>query len=69
MKLMRFLMGLDDVYQPIRSSLLNREVLPEVKDAFVILAREESHRGIPATTARSDKPQASVFVSSRTHNQ
>ncbi|GJS07108.1 ribonuclease H-like domain-containing protein [Tanacetum coccineum] len=62
-KLMQFLMGLDDVYQPIRSSLLTREVLPEVKDAFVILAREESHRGIPATTAKSDKPQASVFVS------
>ncbi|GJS08285.1 hypothetical protein Tco_0365081 [Tanacetum coccineum] len=48
---------------PIRSSLLTKEVLPEVKDAFVILAREESHRGIPATTAKSDKPQASVFVS------
>ncbi|GKB09235.1 ribonuclease H-like domain-containing protein [Tanacetum coccineum] len=63
MKLMQFLMGLDDVYQPIRSGLLTREVLPEDKDAFVILAREESHRGIPATTAKSDKPQASVFVS------
>ncbi|GKB47590.1 hypothetical protein Tco_0898343 [Tanacetum coccineum] len=48
---------------PIRSSLLTKEVLLEVKDAFVILAREESHRGIPATTAKSDKPQASVFVS------
>ncbi|GJZ48986.1 leucine-rich repeat protein [Tanacetum coccineum] len=48
---------------PIRSSLLTKEVLSEVKDAFVILAREESHRGIPATTAKSDKPQASVFVS------
>ncbi|GKA42251.1 ribonuclease H-like domain-containing protein [Tanacetum coccineum] len=62
-KLMQFLMGLDDVYQAIRSSILTREVLPEVKDAFVILAREESHRGIPATNAKSDKPQASVFVS------
>ncbi|GJW48230.1 ribonuclease H-like domain-containing protein [Tanacetum coccineum] len=62
-KLMQFLMGLDDVYQAIRSSILTRGVLPEVKDAFVILAREESHRGIPATTAKSDKPQASVFVS------
>ncbi|GKD26414.1 hypothetical protein Tco_1232628 [Tanacetum coccineum] len=63
MKLMQFLMGLDDVYQPIRNSVLTREVLPEVKDAFVILAREESHRGIPATTVKFDKPQASVFVS------
>ncbi|GJX21457.1 putative RNA-directed DNA polymerase, partial [Tanacetum coccineum] len=63
MKLMQFLMGLDDVYEPIRSSLLTREVLLEVKYAFVILVREESHRGIPATTAKSDKPQAPVFVS------
>nr|GEX67623.1 putative reverse transcriptase, RNA-dependent DNA polymerase, Gag-polypeptide of LTR copia-type [Tanacetum cinerariifolium] len=62
MKLMQFLVGLDDIYQPIRSSLLTREVLPEVKDAFMILAKEESHRGIPATTAKSDKPQAYVFV-------
>nr|GEY32656.1 hypothetical protein [Tanacetum cinerariifolium] len=46
-KLMQFLMGLDDVYQPIRSGLLTREVLLEVKDAFVIVAKEESHRGIP----------------------
>ncbi|GKF98304.1 ribonuclease H-like domain-containing protein, partial [Tanacetum coccineum] len=63
MKLMQFLMGLDDIYQPIRSSLLTREILPKVKDAFVIVVREESHRGIPPTSAKSDKPQASMFVS------
>ncbi|GJT51520.1 ribonuclease H-like domain-containing protein [Tanacetum coccineum] len=45
MKLMQFLMGLDDVYQPIRSSILTREILPEAKDAFVIISREESLRG------------------------
>ncbi|GJW57227.1 putative RNA-directed DNA polymerase [Tanacetum coccineum] len=39
MKLMQFLMGIDDVYQPIRSSLLTREILPEVKDAFVIVQK------------------------------
>ncbi|GJS00359.1 ribonuclease H-like domain-containing protein [Tanacetum coccineum] len=49
LKLMQFLIGLDDIYQPIRSSMLTREILPEVKDAFVIIAREESHRGIPFT--------------------
>ncbi|GKA24917.1 hypothetical protein Tco_0710950 [Tanacetum coccineum] len=43
LKLMQFLMGLDDIYQPIRSSLLTREILPEVNDAFLIVAREESH--------------------------
>ncbi|GKD24881.1 ribonuclease H-like domain-containing protein [Tanacetum coccineum] len=46
LKLMQFLMGLYDIYQPIISSLLTREILPEVKDAFVIIAREESYRGI-----------------------
>ncbi|GKC14576.1 ribonuclease H-like domain-containing protein, partial [Tanacetum coccineum] len=41
MKLMQFLMGLNDVYQPIRSSFLTRESLPTVKDAFTIVSREE----------------------------
>ncbi|GJT19185.1 ribonuclease H-like domain-containing protein [Tanacetum coccineum] len=35
MKLMQFLMGLDDCYQSVRSSLLTRDPLPEVKDAYV----------------------------------
>ncbi|GJX88410.1 hypothetical protein Tco_0340424, partial [Tanacetum coccineum] len=39
-------MGLDDVYLPIRSSLLTHTELPDVKDAFVIVCREESHRGL-----------------------
>ncbi|GJZ04958.1 ribonuclease H-like domain-containing protein [Tanacetum coccineum] len=46
MKLMQFLMGLDDVYLPIRSSLLTQNELPDVKDAFVSVCREESHRGL-----------------------
>ncbi|GKB13563.1 ribonuclease H-like domain-containing protein [Tanacetum coccineum] len=45
LRMMQLLMGLDDIYQPIRSSLLTREILLKVKDAFVIIAREESHRG------------------------
>nr|GEU55875.1 origin of replication complex subunit 1A-like [Tanacetum cinerariifolium] len=60
-KLMQFLMGLDDVYQPIRSSILTREVLPEAKDAFVIISREESHRGIPNTSVKTKKHQVSAF--------
>ncbi|GJZ97355.1 hypothetical protein Tco_0669808 [Tanacetum coccineum] len=46
MKLMQFLMGLDDCYQPVRSSLLTRELLPKVKDAYIVVSREESHRGV-----------------------
>nr|GEW59588.1 ribonuclease H-like domain-containing protein [Tanacetum cinerariifolium] len=63
MRLMQFLTSLDDVYQPIRSSILTREILPEAKDAFLIISREESHRGIPASFVKSEKPQVSAFVS------
>ncbi|GKA83810.1 ribonuclease H-like domain-containing protein [Tanacetum coccineum] len=62
-KLMQFLMGLNDVFQPIKSSLLARETLPDVKDAFVIISREESHRGIAFSSSGSvTKPQVSSFV-------
>nr|GEV32236.1 ribonuclease H-like domain-containing protein [Tanacetum cinerariifolium] len=56
LKLMQFLMGLDDIYQPIRSNILTREILYEFKDAFLIVSREESHRGIPPTTVKIEKP-------------
>ncbi|GJY81947.1 hypothetical protein Tco_0494698 [Tanacetum coccineum] len=41
-----FLMRLDDVYLPIRSSLLTQTELPDVKDNFVIVYREESNKGL-----------------------
>ncbi|KAM0028767.1 putative transcription factor interactor and regulator CCHC(Zn) family [Helianthus debilis subsp. tardiflorus] len=43
-KLTQFLMGLDDVYQSVRTNLLTREPLPTVKVAFSVVSREESHR-------------------------
>nr|GEW35555.1 retrovirus-related Pol polyprotein from transposon TNT 1-94 [Tanacetum cinerariifolium] len=49
--------------QPIRSSLLARETLPDVKDAFAIIPRKESHRGIASSFSGSvTKPQISSFV-------
>ncbi|GKC64293.1 ribonuclease H-like domain-containing protein [Tanacetum coccineum] len=54
---------------PIWRSLLTREILLEVKDAFVIVVIEESHKGIPLTFAKSDKPHASVFVSRTNDNK
>ncbi|GJX91975.1 ribonuclease H-like domain-containing protein [Tanacetum coccineum] len=57
LKLMQFLMGLDGVYQPIRSSIMTREILPEAKDAFLIISREESHIGIPPSFIKAEKPQ------------
>ncbi|GKC76307.1 ribonuclease H-like domain-containing protein [Tanacetum coccineum] len=62
-KLMQFLMGLNDVFQPIRSSLLSKETLPDVKDAFAIISREESHRGLASSSSGNvTKPQVSSFV-------
>ncbi|GJR33561.1 ribonuclease H-like domain-containing protein [Tanacetum coccineum] len=40
MKLMQFLMGMDDCDQPIRSSLLTRDPLLEVKDACNVVSRD-----------------------------
>ncbi|GJQ96310.1 ribonuclease H-like domain-containing protein [Tanacetum coccineum] len=64
-KLMQFLMGLNDVFQLIRSSLLARETLPDVKDSFAIISREESHRGITSSSSSNSvtKPQVSSFAS------
>nr|GEZ07173.1 hypothetical protein [Tanacetum cinerariifolium] len=61
MKLMQFLMDLNEGFQPIRSSFLSKETLPDVKDAFAIIFREESHRGMASSSSVS-KPQVSRFV-------
>ncbi|KAJ0519517.1 putative RNA-directed DNA polymerase [Helianthus annuus] len=63
-KLMQFLMGLDDVYQPVRTNLLTREPLPSVKVAFSIISREESHRNSSGNT----KSQNVSFVSKTNQN-
>nr|GFA19400.1 hypothetical protein [Tanacetum cinerariifolium] len=56
-------MGPNDVFQPIRSSLLARETLSDVKDAFAIISREESHRGIASSSSSFvTKPQVFSFV-------
>ncbi|GJV39977.1 ribonuclease H-like domain-containing protein [Tanacetum coccineum] len=44
LKLMQFLMGLDDSYMQIRSSILPRETLPDVRSAYATISSEESHR-------------------------
>nr|GEW00801.1 ribonuclease H-like domain-containing protein [Tanacetum cinerariifolium] len=44
LKLMQFLMGLDEVYASIRSITLTTDPIPDVKGAFATLSRDESHR-------------------------
>ncbi|GJT30643.1 hypothetical protein Tco_0910918 [Tanacetum coccineum] len=57
MKLMQFLMGLDDTYMQIRSSILSRETLRDVRSAYVIISSEESYRiatgSVSGTSQRS----------------
>ncbi|GJU43614.1 ribonuclease H-like domain-containing protein [Tanacetum coccineum] len=43
LRLMQFLMGLDDIYGPVRSQILTTGPLPDVKSAFATLSRDESH--------------------------
>ncbi|GJV81225.1 ribonuclease H-like domain-containing protein [Tanacetum coccineum] len=43
-KLMQFLMGLDDSYIQIRSSILSKETLPDVRSAYATNSSEKSHR-------------------------
>nr|GFB14954.1 ribonuclease H-like domain-containing protein [Tanacetum cinerariifolium] len=53
----------DNASEPIRSSLLSRETLPNVKNAFAIVSREESHRGLDSSSSGFvTKPQVSSFV-------
>ncbi|GJU34759.1 putative RNA-directed DNA polymerase [Tanacetum coccineum] len=44
LRLMQFLMGLDDVYGSVRSMILTSDPIPDVKSAFATLSRDESHR-------------------------
>ncbi|GKA18391.1 ribonuclease H-like domain-containing protein [Tanacetum coccineum] len=61
--------GLDDYYQPVRSDLLTRDPLPDVKDAYNTVSTEESHRGIPESSGTSDaKLNATSFVAKTFNN-
>ncbi|XP_022031160.1 uncharacterized protein LOC110932108 [Helianthus annuus] len=57
-KLMQLLMGLNDVYQPVRTNLLTRELFPSVKAAYALISREESHR----LSSSGSKGQSVSFV-------
>ncbi|GJW03960.1 ribonuclease H-like domain-containing protein [Tanacetum coccineum] len=65
MKLMQFLMGLDDTYMQIRSSILSRENLPDVRSAYAIISSEESHR---IATGNFQRSQTSTSFSRPSNN-
>nr|GEV12406.1 hypothetical protein [Tanacetum cinerariifolium] len=65
-KLMQFLMSLEDCYQSIRSTLLTRDPLPKVKDDYTNVSREESHKGIPdPSSVTESKINATCFAAKR----
>ncbi|GJT84605.1 putative RNA-directed DNA polymerase [Tanacetum coccineum] len=65
MKLMQFLMGLDDSYMQIRSNILSRDPLPDVRCAYAIISSEESHRVVSnSSVGASQRSQSSIFNSS-----
>ncbi|GKC85089.1 ribonuclease H-like domain-containing protein [Tanacetum coccineum] len=67
-RLMQFLMGLNDVYQPIRSTILAKDHLPNVKDTFYVVSREESHRGLHPGSSGANKTQPAAFVVKTNNN-
>ncbi|GKD91657.1 ribonuclease H-like domain-containing protein [Tanacetum coccineum] len=67
-RLLQFLMGLDDAYLPIRSNILTRDSLPSVRTAFAVVSKEESHRSI-ASMGTSPKPSATAFVAKSLDNK
>ncbi|GJY31844.1 ribonuclease H-like domain-containing protein [Tanacetum coccineum] len=70
LKLMQFLMGLDDSYMQIRSTILSREVLPDVRSAYATISSEESHRvAVGSIAGSSQRNQASAFVSNVPNSQ
>ncbi|GKE20785.1 hypothetical protein Tco_1432297, partial [Tanacetum coccineum] len=69
LKLMQFLMGLDDSYMQIKSFILCREVLPDVRSAYATFSSEESHRVVAGSiSTSSQKSQAFAFVSNVPYN-
>ncbi|GJY12903.1 ribonuclease H-like domain-containing protein [Tanacetum coccineum] len=63
MMLMQFLIGLDDTYMQIRSSILLRETLPDVKSAYAIISSKESHMVASGSiSGTSQRSQTSTFT-------
>ncbi|GJT33007.1 hypothetical protein Tco_0923426 [Tanacetum coccineum] len=62
LRLMQFLMGLDDMYNSVRSLILTTEPLHDLRSAFATLSRDESHRN-SGSSSKSVKTGPTAFVS------
>ena len=61
LRLMQFLMGLDDSFSSVRSLILTTEPLPDVKSAFATLSRDDSHRN-SHVASKSVKTGSAAFA-------
>lgn len=64
MKLMQFLSGLDSSYNQVKSHILLMDPLPNVRTAFSIVSREESHQkngSLSLGTGKGNGSQSSAF--------
>nr|GEW26114.1 ribonuclease H-like domain-containing protein [Tanacetum cinerariifolium] len=52
----------------VRSSLLTRDPLPEVKDVYNVIYREESHRGVPESSGGTKSKQNATSFVAKTFN-
>ncbi|GKC24684.1 ribonuclease H-like domain-containing protein, partial [Tanacetum coccineum] len=69
-KLMQFLIGLDNSYMQIISSIFSREVLPDVRSAYATISNEQSYRvAAGSITGSSQRNQDFVFVSNVPYSQ
>ncbi|GJS13377.1 hypothetical protein Tco_0407849 [Tanacetum coccineum] len=62
MKLMQFLMDLDDSYMKTRSNILSRDPLPDAKGAYVLISCEESHRAVVTGSGAGSSQRVQSFV-------
>ncbi|GJQ93956.1 putative RNA-directed DNA polymerase [Tanacetum coccineum] len=67
LRLMQFLMGLDDVYGSVRSIILTSDPIPDVKSAFATLSRDESHRN-SSVVSNTSKSGPTAFAARNTSN-
>ncbi|GJY14736.1 ribonuclease H-like domain-containing protein [Tanacetum coccineum] len=62
LKLMQFLIGLDEVYGPIRSIILMTDPISDVKGDFATLSRDESHRSTQSHNVSKNGNGNTTFV-------
>ncbi|XP_073142904.1 uncharacterized protein [Henckelia pumila] len=64
LRLLQFLMGLNESYSHIRSQLLMMDPLPSVNQAYSILSQEESHRSVLSSQPIMEMPTIAFYTSS-----